>query len=73
MDGWLTVIFLCIWFCGLLKLTAIAIDEELAPRRKARRMKRQQARAMEVAEDLIVFDQTMTREHLIRVWEEMKL
>lgn len=30
-----------------------------------------QAKATEVAYGLIAFDQTMTREHLIRSWEEL--
>lgn len=72
MNGWLTVILLCIAFGVLLKLMDNVLDEELANRRKARRMKRQQARAMEVAEELITFDQTLTREHLIRAWEKVK-
>ena len=72
MNGWLTVILLCIAFGVLMKLVDNVLDEELAPRRKARRMKRQQAKAMEVAKDLIMFDQTLTREHLIRVWEKVK-
>ena len=72
MNGWGIVILLCIWFCGLLKLMANALDEELTQKRKACSMKRQQARAVEVAEELIMFDQTMTREHLMKVWEEMR-
>lgn len=42
--------------------------------RKVRRYKKavkNQMKAQKVAENLIVFDKTMTREHLISTWEEL--
>lgn len=40
-------------------------------KRSKRKAMANQQKAIGVAEDLIVFDQTMTREKLIRDWEEM--
>lgn len=48
-----------------------AFAEENARRRRIRRMEHTQDHALQEAEELIVFDQTLTREALVRVWEEI--
>jgi hypothetical protein len=71
-GSWIFVAIMCLAFAGLLKLLDNAFAEENARRRRIRRLEKSQEHAMRSAEDLLVFDQTMTREHLVRVWEEIK-
>lgn len=72
IGDWILVAILCLAFGVLLKLLDNAFAEENARRRRNRRQKKNQVHAMQEAENLIVFDQTLTREHLVRVWEEIK-
>lgn len=72
IGNWIFVGIMCLAFAGLLKLLDNAFAEENARRRRIRRLEKNQEHAMRSAEDLLVFDQTMTREHLVRVWEEIK-
>ena len=69
---WVMVIVLCVAFVILLKLMDNAFAEENARQRRLRRLEKSQEHAMRSAEDLRVFDQTLTREQLIREWEKMK-
>lgn len=69
---WAMVIGLCVAFGVLLKLMDNAFAEENARLRRIRRLEKAQEHAMHTAEDLLVFDQTMTREQLVRVWEEIR-
>ena len=68
---WIIFVMLCVGFYGLLRLMDNAFGEENARRRRIRRMERTQDHALQEAEELIVFDQTLTREALVRVWEEI--
>lgn len=70
--NWIIVLILCVAFLVILKLFDNALAEELMRRKRARRLQKSQIHAMQSAEELIVFDQTLTREHLVRVWEEIK-
>lgn len=70
--NWLIVLILCAAFLGILKLLDNALAEELMRRKRARRLQKSQIHAMQSAEELIVFDQTLTREALVRVWEELQ-
>lgn len=72
IGNWIFVGIMCLAFFGLLKLLDNAFAEENARRRRIRRMEKNQDHAMQEAENLLVFDQTLTREHLVRVWEEIK-
>lgn len=69
---WVMVIGLCVAFAILLKLLDNAFAEENARQRRIRRLEKAQEYAMRSAEDLLVFDQTMTREQLVRTWEEIR-
>lgn len=69
---WAMVIGLCVAFAILLKLMDNAFAEENARQRRIRRLEKSQEHAMRSAEDLLVFDQTMTREQLVRTWEEIR-
>ncbi len=69
---WFMVIGLCLAFGCLLKLMDNAFAEENARQRRIRRLEKAQEHAMRSAEDLLVFDQTMTREQLVRTWEEIR-
>lgn len=71
MISIIVIIAFSVAFLGLLKLMDNAFAEENARRRRIRRMERTQDKAMQDACDLLVFDQTMTREHLIRAWEKI--
>lgn len=71
MTSYLVLLVLCIAFVGILKLVDVAFAEENSRRRRIRRLQKSQDWAMTEAEQLIVFDQTLTREHLIREWEKM--
>lgn len=70
--NWIFIIILCVAFLGILKLFDNAFAEELMRRKRARRLQKSQIHAMQSAEELIVFDQTLTREALVRVWEELQ-
>jgi hypothetical protein len=72
MMHWAMVIGLCLAFGCLLKLMDNAFAEENARQRRIRRLEKSQEHAMRSAEDLRVFDQTLTQEQLIREWEKMK-
>lgn len=69
---WFMVIGLCVAFGCLLKLMDNAFAEENARLRRLRRLEKSQEHAMRSAEDLRVFDQTLTQEQLIREWEKIK-
>lgn len=69
--NWIFIIILCVAFLGILKLLDNVIAEELMHIKRARRLQKSQDHAMRAAEDLIVFDQTLTREALVRVWREL--
>ena len=70
--SWAIVIGLCLAFGGLLKLMDNAFAEENARQRRIRRLEKNQDHAMQEAENLLVFDQTLTQEQLIREWEKIK-
>ena len=72
IGNWIFVAIMCLAFAGLLKLLDNAFAEENARRRRIRRLEKNQDHAMQEAQELLVFDQTLTREHLVRVWEEIK-
>lgn len=72
MMHWVMVIGLCLAFGCLLKLMDNAFAEENARLRRIRRLEKSQEHAMRSAEDLRVFDQTLTQEQLIREWEKIK-
>ena len=71
MATWLVFLLLCVGFYGILRLLENAFGEALQPRKRARRLQKSQAQALRNAEDWIVFDKTLTREALMRVWEEL--
>lgn len=70
--NWIFMIILCAAFLGILKLLDNALAEELMRRKRARRLQKSQDHAMVVAEDLRNFDEVLTKERLIRVWEELQ-
>lgn len=70
--NWVFIIILCAAFLGILKLLDNAIAEELMRRKRTRRLQKSQDHAMVVAEDLRNFDEVLTKERLIRVWEELQ-
>jgi hypothetical protein len=72
MATWLVFLLLCAGFYGILRLLENAFGEALQPRKRARRLKKSQEQALRNAEDWIAFDQTLTREHLVRTWEEIR-
>lgn len=69
---WAMVIGLCLAFGALLKLMDNAFAEENARLRRIRRLEKSQEHAMRSAEDMLAFDQTMTREQLVRTWEDIR-
>lgn len=70
--NWIFIIILCAAFLGILKLLDNALAEENARRRRIRRLKKNQDHALECAEDLRNFDKILTKERLIRAWEELQ-
>ena len=70
--NWIFIIILCAAFLGILKLLDNALAEELMRRKRVRRLQKSQDRAMVVAEDLRNFDEVLTKERLIHVWEELQ-
>jgi hypothetical protein len=73
MATWLVFLLLCVGFYGILRLADNALGEALAPRKRAKRLQKSQTQALRNAEDWIVFDQTLTREKLVRDWKELGL
>ncbi len=71
MATWLVFLLLCAGFYGILRLLDNAFGEALQPRKRAKRLQKSQTQALRNAEDWIIFDQTLTREALMRVWEEL--
>lgn len=67
--------FFCIVACLSFGMLCYAFGEELNQyirgKLRIRKALENQRKAVKLANDLIVFDQTMTREQLIRDWEEM--
>lgn len=72
IGNWIFVGIMCLAFFGLLKLLDNAFAEENARRRRDRRLEKNQEHALECAEDLRNFDEILTKERLIRAWEEIK-
>lgn len=73
MATWFVFLLLCAGFYGILWLLDNALGEALQPRKRARRLQKSQAQALRNAEDWIIFDQTLTREKLVRDWKELGL
>lgn len=73
MATWFVFLLLCAGFYGILWLADNALGEALAPRKRAKRLQKSQTQALRNAEDWIIFDQTLTREKLVRDWKELGL
>ena len=61
----------CLSFGVVLYAAGIELNDFIRGKLKVRKALKNQRKAVDVANGLIVFDQTMTREKLIRDWSEM--
>ena len=69
--GLVFCIVACLSFGVVLYAAGIELNDFIRGKLKVRKALKNQSKAIDVANGLIVFDQTMTREKLIRDWSEM--
>lgn len=69
--GMLFCIIACLSFGLLCYAASIEIRDYFRGKRRVRKALDNQRKATTVANNLVVFDQTMTREKLIRDWEAL--